>query len=142
MLFCVELFYLLIMAISTETKAEIFETLKKILLKHCKPLVVCKNKEDNFEVIGNIETTYGYKKEIVPGMYFASIAIRTDSIVFYFFPTYMHEEIFKPLAPNTWKCLKGKTCFHFKKLEQIDTKEINALMETGIKSFKKQGWVK
>ncbi|MEY2829242.1 MAG: hypothetical protein RIQ33_1100 [Bacteroidota bacterium] len=130
------------MAISSETKSQIFESLKKLLLNHCNPLVISKNQHEVFEVIGNIETTYGSKKEIVPGMYFASLAIRTDSVVFYFFPTYMHEASFKPLAPNTWKCLKGKTCFHFKKLEQIDTQEIDALMKMGIQSFKKQGWVK
>jgi hypothetical protein len=130
------------MPITTETKQAIFEKLKQILLQHCPPLVMNKNSELGVEVIGNTPAAYGSKKELVPGMYFSSIAFRKDSVVFYFFPTYKHENEFKPLAPNTWKCLKGETCFHFKKIEDVNEKELNALMKNGIKAFEKMGWIK
>jgi hypothetical protein len=130
------------MPISSETKQQLFETLKQTVLKHCPPLVNNKNTETAFEVIGNTPTPYGSKKVIVPGMYFSSAVIRKDSVVFYFFPTYMNENEFKDLAPKAWKCLKGKTCFHFKKLEDLDVKEINALMKKGVAAYKRMGWIK
>ena len=130
------------MPITTETKQAIFEKLKEILQNHCPPLVNSKNSESAFEVIGNTPAAYGSKKEMVPGMYFSSIAFRKDSVVFYFFPTYKHESEFKGLAPKTWKCLKGETCFHFKKMEDINEEELNALMEKGIKAFSRMGWIK
>ncbi len=130
------------MPITLETKQKLFSLLKAAMLKHCPPLVNNKNKAEAFEIIGNIPTEYGSKKTIVPGMYMASIAFRTDSVVFYFFPCYMNDEAFKPLAPNTWKLLKGKTCFHFKKETDFNEAEIDALFKNGIEAYKKQGWLK
>ena len=138
-LFSLQTFF---MALSEESKSNIFQQLKMVMEKHCPPLVVNKGSQHAFEVIGNIPTPYGSKKVMVPGMYFASIVIRKDAVTFYFFPTYMNEKEFKPLAPNTWKTLKGKTCFHFKKEEQVDEKELNALFKKGIEAFKKMNWIK
>ena len=94
-----------------------------------------------YELIGNKPVPYGYKKEIVPGMYFASTVIRTDSVAFYFFPTYMNPAAFKSIAPSLYKHLKGKTCFHFKKEEEVNEKELNALLKKGIDAWKKAGYM-
>ena len=93
-------------------------------------------------MIGNVPTPYGYKKEIVPGMYFASALIRPANVSFYFFPCYTSPGEFEKIAPNTMKCLDGKTCFHFKKEEQLVEKEIKEMFKKGIAFYKKQGWVK
>lgn len=131
------------MAVSFEEKQKIIDALKKIMQQHVPPLVQKKvAKETGFELIGNVETPYGYKKEMVPGMYFSSIALQKDSVAFYFFPTYMNEAEFKKIAPLTYKHLKGKTCFHFKKSDDVNEKEIDALMKKGITHYKKQGWIK
>ena len=131
------------MPINNEIKQKLFLQLKSVMQKHCPPLVHNKSSNDEaFEVIGNTPTPYGSTKKIVPGMYFASTVIKKDSIVLYFFPTYMNEAAFKPLAPTTWKTLKGKTCFHLKKETDFDEQELNAIFKKGIEAFKKQGWIK
>jgi hypothetical protein len=130
------------MPITEETRKSIFNKLKKNLKKYTPPMVV-KTDSDNksFELIGNKEVPYGYDKKLIPGMYFASIAQRKDSVAFYFFPSYMNEKL-KEVAPSLYKCLKGKTCFHFKKEEQVNEKELDALLKSGVKAWEKSGYMK
>lgn len=74
-------------------------------------------------------------------MYFASVAQRSDSVAFYFFPIYYKTAEFKKVAPSLIKCLKGKTCFHFKKEDQINPKELDALLKLGVKAWKAEGYL-
>jgi len=92
------------------------------------------------EAIGNKPVPYGHDKKIIPGVFFASVQQRKDSVAFYFFPAYAHD--LKASAPKLYKCLKGKTCFHFRKTEDIDTKELNALLKNGVSTWKKEGYLK
>lgn len=131
------------MPVTIETKEKIIDSLKKILKQYAPPLVQKKTEgATGYELIGNVAAAYGYKKEMVPGMYFASTMMRKDSVAFYFFPTYMNEKEFSSVAPNTYKCLKEKTCLHFKKPEEVNEKELKAMMKKGIDYYKKQGWIK
>ena len=95
----------------------------------------------DYQIMGNKAVPYGYDKKIIPGMFFAAIANRKDSVTFHFFPCYMNPG-FKELAPSLFKCLKGKTCFHFKKEEQVNEKELNALLKKGVAAWKKAGYMK
>lgn len=131
------------MALTTEMQKEIFDSVKKVLEKYAPPMVACKNKEGVvYELMGNKPAPYGHKKTIVPGMYFSSVVARKDMISFYFFPIYFHTTDFIDLIPTMAKCLKGKTCFNFKKPEQVNIKELNALLKKGVQAWKKMGYMK
>lgn len=130
------------MPITPELRKTIFNTLLQNLETLCPPLVLTKDVAAlTCELIGNTPVPYGYDKKIIPGMYFASIAQRKDSVAFYFFPAYMHPEL-SETAPTLFKCLKGKTCFHFKKESDIDEKEFIALMKKGVQAWTKSGYIK
>ena len=129
------------MPLSAESRTEIFETIKASLKKQIPPMVISKDTKDVFEIMGNKPVPYGYKKEIVPGMYFSSVVARKDMVSFYFFPIYYHIDEFKTLVPTLLKCLKGKTCFNFKKTDQVNTKELNALLNKGAKAWKENGYM-
>ena len=131
------------MPITPQTRTAIFETLAKALGK-CSPPMVSERDEKKQTVLlmGNKPVPYGYDKKIIPGMYFASVTQRSDSVAFYFFPIYYKAEEFKKIAPTLIKCLKGKTCFHFKKEEQVNEKELNALLKLGVKAWKAEGYLK
>jgi len=130
------------MPLSPEVRKDIFEKIRSALEKQAPPMVVSKERVDVFELSGNKPVPYGSKKEIVPGMYFSSVVARKDMVSFYFFPLYYHKDDFKDLIPTMIKCLKGKTCFNFKKSEQVDEKELNALLKKGVKAWKKNGYMK
>jgi hypothetical protein len=130
------------MPLTNETRGSIFNLLKKNLEKCVPPLVVSIDlASKSYELIGNKPVPYGYSKKIVPGMYFASLAQRKDSVVLYFFPAYMNSKL-TDLAPILCKCLKGKTCFHFKKEEQVNEKELSLLLKAGVDAWKKAGYMK
>ncbi len=105
-------------------------------------MVVCKDKEGVFELMGNKPVPYGSKKIIVPGMYFSSAVAGKDMVSFYFFPLYFHENEYRDIIPTLIKCLKGKTCFNFKKFEQINEKELNAMLKKGVQAWRKSGYMK
>ncbi|MBK7440812.1 MAG: hypothetical protein IPL12_04110 [Bacteroidetes bacterium] len=130
------------MPLSPQTAETIFNTLVEAMTSLCPPLVITKNKKDVFEIIGNTPVPYGSTKKIIPGMYFASAVIRKDMVSFYVFPIYGHPELFIDVAPIAMKCLKGKTCFNFKKTEQVNKKEILAMLKKALAVWKKAGYVK
>lgn len=105
-------------------------------------MAASKDKEGVYELMGNKPVPYGSKKIIVPGMYFSSVVARKDMVSFYFFPIYFHTSDFIDLIPTMAKYLKGKTCFNFKKREQVNTKELSALMKKGVVAWKKAGYMK
>jgi hypothetical protein len=123
-------------------RKEIFNLLRTQLMECVPPMVVKEDKAfQSFEIIGNKEVPYGYNKKLIPGMYFASLAQRKDSIVLYFFPAYGMPDLLDG-SPNLNKCLKGKTCFHFTKAEQINHEELKRLLEEGVKIWMRLGYVK
>ena len=130
------------MPISDETRLAIYGKLKKNLEKLSPPMVAKENSADHsYELSGNKPVPYGHDKKIVAGMYFASIAQRSESVAFYFFPLY-YDPAMGNVAPTLCKCLKGKTCFHFKKPEQVDEKELGELLKLGLKAWKDKGYLK
>jgi hypothetical protein len=130
------------MPLTTETRNLIFNSLKKCLEKCSPPMIVkpCKTK-DVYELIGNMPVPYGYAKKIIPGMSFAMIAQRKDSVTFHFFPCYMNTQL-QSVAPSLYKCLKGKTCFHFKKKDEVNVKELEALLAKGMQAWDKAGYMR
>lgn len=121
------------------TTSEINETLKEILRSHVAPLKIRFETEANFEVAGTKETMQGKQK--VDGMYFASVVPKEKDVRLYFFPIYTHPKEFETVPENLKKCLKGKSCFHFKKLDAELEKEIAAMVKTGVEIFKKNDLV-
>jgi hypothetical protein len=55
----------------------------------------------------------------------------------YFFPIYTHKEGFDKIFEPLKKCLKGKSCFHFKKIDQELEKAIVEMVKQGILIYKK-----
>jgi hypothetical protein len=129
------------MPITTETREEIVSILKKNLKKYSPPMVASKGSAEGYSLIGNKPVPYGYDKKIIPGMFFAAVQHAKDSVTFHFFPCYMNEQILA-VAPTLVKKLKGKTCFHFKKVEDVNEKELNAILKKGVSAWKKMGYMK
>jgi len=130
------------MSITEESRDQIFSKLKAILEKFSPPMVVFMDvPKVSFELMGNKPVPYGYDKKMIPGMSFGKISHLKESVTLHFFPAYLDPKL-KEVAPSLHKCLKGKTCFHFSKLEQIDEKELTALFEKGVITWEKLGYMR
>ncbi|HWA05003.1 MAG TPA: DUF1801 domain-containing protein [Ignavibacteria bacterium] len=118
-------------------KKEIFTELKKLLEKYGSKLKVTKNNDKAFE-LHTTKTVTLFNKEY-PGLFFASVVIQGGFVGFYFFPIYTNPDKFKDMDPDLRKLLKGKSCFHIKKLDKELTDLIKDLLKQGYDLYKKGG---
>lgn len=117
---------------------QIEQTLKDLFKAHVPPLQVRDENESNFEVAGTKEAMQGKQK--VNGFYFGSIMPKPRDIRLYFFPIYTDPDHFG-LSPELKKMLKGKSCFHIKKLDDELIEEIRKMMSKGIKIYQEKGLI-
>ena len=119
--------------------SEIRETLQNMLTRHTPPLRVRRQSAENFEVAGTKETMQGKQK--VDGYYFASVMPKSKDVRFYYFPIYTHADQFAGISEELRKCLKGKSCFHIKKLSPGLESEITAMIEKGVAIYLADGLI-
>ena len=77
------------------------------------PLQVRKEGERGLEIAGTKRVMQG--KQEVDGFYFASTVCKPKDIRLYFFPIYTDPDLYE-LSADLEKMLKGKSCFHIKRL--------------------------
>lgn len=116
---------------------EIDEILRGIIKSHVGPLKIRKEEATVLEVAGTIPTMQGKQK--VDGIYFASIMPKPKDVRLYFFPIYTDVTAFENIAPELRKCLKGKSCFHIKKLDKHLEEEITKMIAKGVKVYQEKG---
>ncbi len=117
---------------------EIQTTLKDLLKAQAPALRVRHDEEKKFESCGTKEVMQGKQK--VDGHYFASVIPKPKDIRLYFFPIYTHVDQFD-ISAEAKKALKGKSCFHIKKLSPELEVEIKGMIEKGVALYKKDGLI-
>ena len=118
------------------TVEEIQQSLHEILKYHIGPLRVRDDNDKKLEVCGTIEAMQGKQK--VDGYYFASVIPKPKDCRLYFFPIYTHVDQFE-LSEGLKKMLKGKSCFHIKKMSPEIEEEIRSMVAKGVELYKSDG---
>lgn len=85
-----------------------------------------------------IPGAYGGKPVLRP---LAAVILQKGYVGFYFMCIYGNDEVRKQLSPAFLKLLKGKSCFHVKKLDDGLRKDIARALESGTKAYKERGWL-
>jgi hypothetical protein len=119
---------------------EIFQTIRAVL----QPYATL-----GFNNRVNSETTYDLwsdKNVTIDGkkrneVYFAGVIIHKGHVGFYFMPVSEEPDIKKVFDPLLLKLLKGKSCFHIKKLDNILLSSIESALAEGYRLYKEKGWV-
>lgn len=118
--------------------SELQSTMIGLLKEHSSVFNIVVDTPEKFEVIGTIPTMQGKKK--VEGIYFSTVLPKPKDVRFYFFPAYTHpEEIKADMPADVAKCLKGKTCFHIKKMDETLEANMKALIAKGVEIYKRDG---
>lgn len=115
------------------------KTLIDLLKEHDYCLKAVTDTPDKFEVSGTIATMQGKKK--VDGIYFATVLPKPKDIRFYFFPVYTHTALLEHLSTPLKKALKGKSCFHIKKLDKDQIDALRNLIGESVKAYQKDNWL-
>ncbi|MNK11526.1 hypothetical protein D3C87_295680 [compost metagenome] len=74
-------------------------------------------------------------------IYFAGLKIMKSSVTLHFMLIYTNPEIKELLHPDLLKLLKGKSCFHFKKLDEVLMDHVAQALDIGYKTYKQNEWV-
>ncbi|MEZ4685665.1 MAG: hypothetical protein R3B47_06245 [Bacteroidia bacterium] len=111
--------------------------LETILSAHIPPLRAARKGEAGFEVCGSRTVMQG--KQMVEGHYFASVVPKPKDVRLYFFPIYTHADSFSEIPEALRKCLKGKSCFHIKKLDENLISAVEEMVEKGIHLYQQDG---
>ena len=74
-------------------------------------------------------------------IYFAGLKIMKSSVTLHFMLIYTNPEVKELLHPDLLKLLKGKSCFHFKKLDEVLMGHVAQALDIGYKTYKQNEWV-
>ena len=117
----------------------IFQSLKDLLSPYAPPLVPKMDDASHYD-LWSIKTLVieGRKRKEV---YFAGLIVRKDYVGFYFMPVYVESDLKSVFAPELLKLLKGKSCFHIRKLTPELLGQVEAALKIGYDLYRERGWV-
>lgn len=118
---------------------EIFQRLKNMLKEYedgLKPKFDLDSKYDLWS-FKDVEIAGKKRKQVS----FASIIIQSSYVGLYYMPVYTDTDLTEVFEPDLLKLLKGKSCFHVRKLDAELERQIKDAIEIGYQLYKKRGWI-
>jgi hypothetical protein len=121
---------------------EIFDRLAAALSRFAPPLAArsgsVRNKRDlQLWSEKRVEIEGRKRKEV----YFAGLIVQKSYVGFYFMPVHTHAEAKALFAPELLSLLKGKSCFHVKRLDDKLEAQIDDALAKGFALYRQRGWV-
>jgi hypothetical protein len=117
----------------------IFGAIKPLLQAYQPPLIPKTDAERYFDLWSNKPVVIdGRKKKEV---FFAGLIIQKAYVGFYYMPIYAETDLKTVFKPELLRLLKGKSCFHVKKLDEELLRQIEAALKIGIELYRRRGWV-
>ena len=123
----------------TIDRKEIFDQIKLLMKKYEKPLVARSDYDSRYELWSEKEIEIGGRKR--KDIFFAGLIIQSSYVGFYFMPIYTDTSLKDIFAPELLSAVKGKSCFHIKKLDKKILSQIKSSLDVGFNLYKKRGWV-
>lgn len=123
----------------TIDRKEIFDQIKLLMKKYEKPLVARSDYDSRYELWSEKEIEIGGRKR--KDIFFAGLIIQSSYVGFYFMPIYTDTSLKDIFAPELLSTLKGKSCFHIKKLDKKILSQIKRSLDVGFNLYKKRGWM-
>jgi predicted DNA-binding transcriptional regulator len=119
----------------------IFETIVKLMEPYAKGSVEkIGGQGGQVSLISKKPSEINGKK--VDEVWLSGALVQKGYVGFYYMPVYVAPDEIKPeLKPELLKTLKGKSCFHIKKLDNELTKQIKEAIDKGYKLYKQKGWI-
>ena len=117
----------------------IFAALRPLLARYQPPLV-SKHDDERYYDLWSVKdmVVEGRKRKEV---YFAGLIIQKGYVGFYFMPVYSDAEVKDFFKPELLSRLKGKSCFHIKKLDETLLGQIDEALQRGYELYVQKGWI-
>jgi hypothetical protein len=116
----------------------IYATLTHALKTHVPPLVVKFDGPSKYDVWSERQVVIAGRPP--GGLCFAMVIMQRSYVGFHLMAA--TSPLFRnTLKPELLETLKGKSCFHIAKLDDALLEQITEAIETGLRAYKKNGWV-
>jgi hypothetical protein len=121
---------------------EIFDRLAAALGRYAPPLAArsggVKGKRDlQLWSEKQVEIEGRKRKEV----HFAGLIAQKGYVGFYFMPVYTHAEARALFEPELLSLLKGKSCFHVKRLDERLQAQVEDVLAKGFDLYRRRGWI-
>lgn len=118
----------------------IFNAIKKLLLPYSKGSIKVRGGDGGQVIlVSNKPVEINGKKR--DELWFAAALIQKGYVGFYFMPVYTKPELTEIFKPELLKCLKGKSCFHIKKADDLIYAQIAEALKKGYLAHRERGWL-
>jgi hypothetical protein len=129
-----------------DSLADVYAEVEKLLTRHAPPFRTDVGYKTGDKKAFQLTVP---KPVAIPGAYggkptnvmMAAVILQKGYVGFYLMCIYMNEAVKTKLSPALLKLLKGKTCFHLKKLDDELRKDIELALELGTKAYRERGWL-
>ncbi len=123
----------------TQDLNTIFASLKTLLAAYAPPLTPKRDEPGYYDLwsVKDLVIEGRKRKEV----FFAGLIIQKGYVGFYFMPVYAETELKAVFAPELLRLLKGKSCFHVKRLTPELLAQIEAALRVGYALYQQRGWV-
>jgi hypothetical protein len=117
----------------------LFDTLKPLLQKYHPPFEPKRDEPAYYDLwsFKPVEIEGRKRKEV----FFAALIIQKSYVGFYFMPVYAEPEVKRFFQPELLELLKGKSCFHIKKLTPELLGQIESALQAGFELYRQRGWI-
>ena len=117
----------------------LFEELKEILALYARHFTVRRDEPGYYDLWSERDVVIEgrARKEV----FFAGLIIQKSYVGFYFMPVYTDGGLTSVFAPELLAALKGKSCFHLKRLTPELAAHVSAALAAGYALYEERGWV-
>lgn len=127
------------MTAKNEALLPLFAEVKTLLEPYARRLAVRRDDPGYYDL-------WSEKDVVVAGrvrkdVYFAGLVIQKSHVGFYFMPVYADQDLSAVFGPDLLATLKGKSCFHIRRLTPELRDQIQAALSAGWRLYEERGWV-
>lgn len=119
--------------------SDIFNSLRELLRRYEGRLTPKLNLTNKYDLWSIKQITIAGRER--SEVYFAGLVIQKDYVGFYFMPVYVNPKLAGVFHPDLLKLLKGKSCFHVRKLDPALRRHIVSALRRGYALYAERGWV-
>jgi hypothetical protein len=127
------------MEVKNESLLPLFGELKELLAAYAPRLSVRRDEPGYFDLWSEKDVEIAGRTR--SDVFFCGLIIQKSYVGFYFMPLYADQERSLVFGPDLLATLKGKSCFHIKRLTPELKVQITAALAAGWRLYEDRGWV-
>jgi len=127
------------MTVKNEALLPLFAEMKSLMAPYAERLTVRHDEPGYFDLWSDMPVEIEGRKR--SEVYFGGLIIQKSYVGFYFMPVYADTDLRDVFGTELLAALKGKSCFHIKRLTPTLRGQIEAALAAGYRLYEERGWV-